>query len=200
MIKYGYILDDPRTQFMVGRTPFEQQRFLFRMGVEVNRIGVDMVCEGPDNRKVIKDYKRHLKGGDMLIVQRLEYLGENLDEAASTVKDFLEKGVLVNIGDVGLLGNGLTGELFENTINAVKEMEKSRLFAKAVARKRIARTKNGFVEGRPRIPNETIDAALTKIENEGYSYKQAAKEHGVSEATLYKAAARKRGERMMSDK
>lgn len=32
-----------------------------------------------------------------------------------------------------------------------QEMEKIRLFAKAVARKRIVRTKIGFVEGRPRI-------------------------------------------------
>lgn len=199
MIKYGYILDDDRLKFMPGKAIFEQQRALLKMGVEPNRIGVDMVCAGPDNRKLIKDYKIHLRAGDMLVVDKLEYLGENVEAAAATVQEFIEKGVLVNIGDVGLLGNGLTGELFLNTVGAIKEMEKSRLFAKAAARKVIARTKKGFIEGRPRIAEEIIDAALGKIEKGECSYKQAAKEFGVSEATLYKAAARKRGERLMAE-
>lgn len=192
MIKYGYVFDDDRTKFLSGRSSMEQYVRLQRMGCDL--IISDMYGDDEGDRKNLLWLQNNAKAGDIVIVARLEVLGRTVELAAEVVDTFIKRGVLVNIEEIGLIGNGITGDVFLRTISAVREIEKSLLLQKAAERKVVSRTKYGRVEGRPRIPEEIIDAALNKIKNEGYSYKQASDEFGVSEATLYKAAARKRGE------
>lgn len=192
MTKYGYMYDNRKMQFLVGRNIMEQDIRIRRM--KCDYVLCDMSDDIEGERKNLNFLRGHLKAGDVLAVTRLEILGKNIQESVDIVKELTQRGALVQIEEIGLIDNSSTGEMFFKTITAIQEFEKSLLFQKAAARKEISKTKNGYIEGRPRIPEETINAALAKINDEGYSYKQAAKEFGISEATLYKAAARKRGD------
>lgn len=192
MTKYGYMYDNRRTQLLAGRSIMEQHIRIGRM--KCDYILCDMSDDLEGERKNLCYLRNTMGAGDILAVTRLEILGKNVQESIDIVRDLVSRGISVQIEEIGIIDNGISSDLFLKTVAAIQEFEKSILFQKAAARKEIVRTKNGYAEGRPRIPQETIDSALTKIKEENYSYKQAAKEYGISEATLYKAAARKRGE------
>lgn len=192
MTVYGYIRKDSSTAMLKGRTIFEQEIALKRSGIQ--KLGVDCADDLERCNENINLLKTIVKAGDTVVVTSLDQFSLKLDEALGIVKEFLDKGVSVNVLNVGLLKPGESSEIFFKTVAAVHDFEQCNLFKRAYERKHIARTKNGFVEGRPRIPDDVIETALNKIMEFGYSYKQVAKEFGISESTLYKAAARKRGE------
>lgn len=198
MAVYGYMRIDRAGDWLQGRSYMEQQLLLKRNGC--SNIGCD-VSDDVNKPTIQMDILRlGVVDGDTVMVTKLDRLAGTTKECIELIKEFFAKGVKIHILNIGLLEPGTTGEIFLKTVAAIQEQEQYVLLKKAQDRKFVVMTKNGFVEGRPRIPEEIINAALDKIKEDGYSYRQAAKEFGVSEATLYKAAARKRGEAILKNK
>jgi len=77
---------------------------------------------------------------------------------------------------------------------AFAEFERDMIVERTQEGKAIARQKEDFKEGRPRISKIKIDHALSLLE-EGYSYKQVESMTGISTATL----ARRKRERILEE-
>lgn len=93
--------------------------------------------------------------------------------------------VKVYVLNVGLLEDTAMGNFFITTLLAVAELERNMIVERTQTGKIIARTKAGFKEGRPRIPEAKIKYALELLKT--HSYKEVAEITGISKATLSRA-------------
>ena len=86
------------------------------------------------------------------------------------------------------------GNFFITTLLAVAELERSMIIERTQAGKEVARTKAGFREGRPPLPEKKLLYALELLKTHSYkevvdinSYKEVVDITGISKATLCRA-------------
>ena len=91
-------------------------------------------------------------------------------------------------------GDKPTGRLIRTIMLAFAEFERDMIVERTQEGKAIAKQKDDFKEGRPRISKIKIDHALSLLD-EGYSYKQVERMTGISTATL----ARRKRERLLEE-
>ena len=77
------------------------------------------------------------------------------------------------------------GNFFITTLLAVAELERSMIIERTQAGKEVARTKAGFREGRPPLPEKKLLYALELLQT--HSYKEVVDITGISKATLCRA-------------
>lgn len=127
-----------------------------------------------------------LQAGDTLMVTKLDRLARSAAEGASLIQDLTNKGVKVNILNMGEVDERPQGKLMLHILLAFAEFERDMIIERTQAGKVIARTKAGFREGRPPIDKARKAAAIDMI-NKGKSYKEAAAAVGISKSTLVRA-------------
>lgn len=123
-----------------------------------------------------------LQPGDTLIVTKLDRLARNVSEGIDLIRALFQKNVKVHVLNIGLLENTSMGNFFVTTLLAVAELERNMIIERTQSGKEIARTKASFREGRPPIPKEKIQLAITLLEK--HSYKEVEMMTGISKATL----------------
>lgn len=131
-----------------------------------------------------------LYAGDTLMVTKLDRLARNVTEGIELIRALFAKGVKVHVLNIGLLENTSMGNFFITTLLAVAELERSMIIERTLAGKEVARTKDGFREGRPRIPDKKIKYAMALLEK--HSYKEVSEITGISCATLVRYKRRTR--------
>lgn len=134
--------------------------------------------ERPEFKKLIGQ----LKSGDTLIVTKLDRFARNVTEGIDIVRQLFAKEVKVHILNIGLLENTAMGNFFLTTMLAVAELERAMIYERTMAGREIARTKNGYREGRPRIAAEKIELALELKKTR--TYKEVERLTGISKSTL----------------
>ena len=133
----------------------------------------------PIFNKLIED----LKQGDTLVVTKLDRLARNTVEGISIVQELFNKGISVHVINIGLLENTSMGKFFLTTLLAVAEMERNTIIERTQTGKAIAKTKEGFKEGRPKIyTSKQINNAIEMLKNN--SYTEVAEITGISKSTL----------------
>ena len=88
---------------------------------------------------------------------------------------------------MGLLDNTPTGKLITHILLAFAEFERDMIIERTQAGKEIARTKNGFRDGRPPIDPKRKKAAAELIVNQHKSYKEVSALTGLSLSTLVRS-------------
>lgn len=177
---YGYARVSTRTQ-LKGNSLEEQRAELVRNGCEV--IIEEQFTGKTTSRPKFEELVRHqLRNGDTLIVTKLDRFARNVTEGIGTIRYLFGKGVKVNVLNVGLLENTAMGNFFITTLLAVAELERNMILERTAAGKELARTRNGFKEGRPAIPIAKIHLAMNLLDS--HSYKEVAEMTGISVATL----------------
>ena len=126
---------------------------------------------------------KKLNDGDTLVVTKLDRLARNTIEGIKIVEDLFKKGVAVHVLQIGLLENTTMGKFFLTTLLAVAEMERNTIIERTQAGKEIARTKEGYREGRPeKLTKKQIDLALDLLKQ--HSFNQVVDMTGISKSTL----------------
>lgn len=135
------------------------------------------------DRPVFNDIVSKLIKGDMLVVTKLDRLARNTVEGIKIVEDLFNKGVSVHVLNVGLLENTTMGKFFLTTLLAVAEMERNTILERTQAGKEIAKTKEGYKEGRPKkYTKKQLDNAMKMLEE--HSYTEVSEITGISKSTL----------------
>lgn len=134
-------------------------------------------------RPVFNEVLEKLSTGDTLVVTKLDRLARNTVEGIEIVQELFKRNISVHVLNVGLLENTSMGKFFLTTLFAVAEMERNTILERTQAGREIARTKDGYKEGRPKkYTIEQIDHAVNLLEK--YSYTQVEKMTQISKATL----------------
>ena len=176
---YGYARVSSQTQ-LKGNSIEEQISTLTANGA--TKVVSEQYTGKTTSRPKLQNLIATLQPGDTLMVTKLDRLARNVTEGIELIKNLLQKNVKVHVLNIGLLENTSMGNFFIITLLAVAELERSMIIERTQAGKAIARTRDGFCEGRPPIPKEKIQLAITLLEK--HSYKEVEAMTGISKATL----------------
>jgi len=138
------------------------------------------------DRPKLNEVLATLNKGDTLVVTQLDRLARNTVEGIEIVKDLFSKGVRVHVLNVGLLDDTTMGRFFLTTLLAVAEMERNLIVERTQEGKAIAKQREDFKEGRPKVyGKKQIEHALELLNT--HSYKQVEEITGISKSTLIRA-------------
>jgi DNA invertase Pin-like site-specific DNA recombinase len=127
-----------------------------------------------------------LSGGDTLIVTKLDRIARSAIDGMRLVDELIGRGVIINILNIGILSDSTAGKLIRNIFFAFAEFERDLIIERTQAGKSIARTKDGFKDGRPKkYTPEQLRHAVNLLES--HTYKEVEKMMKMSKSTLQRA-------------
>jgi DNA invertase Pin-like site-specific DNA recombinase len=183
-VVYGYARVSTAYQATGGNSLEDQVQQLTKEGCEV--IIQEQYTGSTTHRPQFDALIAKLQAGDKLVVCKLDRFARNVTEGIEAIRSLFAKNVKVHVLNVGLLENTSMGNFFLTTLLAVAELERNMIIERTQAGKAIAKTKDGFREGRPQKYNKhQIQHAMTLLESN--SFTQVEKMTGISKSTLVRA-------------
>lgn len=184
-MKYGYCRVSTAGQSKYGSSLEEQEKKIKQAGAQVifKDVYTGSKTERPEFQKLLKV----LKKGDTLIVTKLDRFARSTLEGTKIVKELFERGVTINILNLGIIENTPTGRLIFNIFMSFAEFERDMIIERTQEGKAMAKANNkNFREGRPKkYGKKRIEEALKLLET--HSYKEVVERTGISKSTLIRA-------------
>lgn len=184
-MKYGYIRVSSKSQ--------EQNTSLKSQRDAVLTAGAEIVVEEVYSGGTVKDRPKFseliqkLKAGDELIVVKLDRFARTVSEGTTLAKDLYDRGVTLNILNMGKIENSTIGTLLLNVMLAFSQYEKDMINERCREGRMIARQNPDYREGRPKkFSREQINLGLSLLDD-GKTYKQVEAMTGISKSTLIRA-------------
>ena len=137
--------------------------------------------------------------------RQVKHAAKNRDEksavvvCAKSVVCVFNRGVSVHILNMGLIDKTPTGKLIVHILLAFAEYERDMIVERTQAGKEIARTKNGFRDGRPPIDRKRKDCAVDLILNRHRSYNEVVEMTGLSKSTVTRAVREARAKKILAE-
>ena len=184
-MKFAYARVSTRKQSRDGNGLDDQIEKLKHAGYD--ELIVEQFSGSTTKRPALDSLIQRLKSGDTLIVTKLDRFARSTANGSALINDLLNRGVAVHILNMGLIDNTPTGKLITNILLAFAEYERDMIVERTQAGKEIARTKEGFRDGRPPIDPKRKAFAVDLILNQHLSYKKTSEVTGLSKSTLVRA-------------
>ena len=182
---YGYARVSTKGQGKNGNSLENQIELLKENGAA--EIYADSFTGTKTDRPEFKKLLTVLKEGDTLIVTKLDRFARSMMQGSELVTELLEKGIKVNILNIGVMDNTPASKLIRNIFFSFAEFERDMIIERTQEGKAIAKLKPGFKEGRPKkYTKEQLDNALSMLTVCGglYSYKEVERLLNISVSTL----------------
>lgn len=190
-MRYGYARVSTKGQQREGNSLHDQQQNLRAAGAE--EIYSDSFTGTTMDRPQFTALLNRLQSGDELMVTKLDRLARSATKGVECIRSLAEKGVAVNILNMGRIDDTSVGKLVLTIMMAFAEYERDMIVERTQAGKAIARMQPDFHEGRPRKYTEKQLAHALELLN-NHSYTQVENMTGISKSTLIRA---KRKERLI---
>ena len=182
---YGYARVSSKKQ-LHGNSIEEQRAALTANGAV--SITAEQYTGKTTSRPKLQALIASLRAEDTLMVTKLDRLARNVTEGIELIRELFARDIKVHVLNIGLLENTSMGNFFITTLLAVAELERSMIIERTQAGKEVARTKAGFREGRPPLPEKKLLYAMELLKT--HSYKEVTDITGISKATLWRAKQR----------
>ena len=178
---YGYARVSTVKQ-VAGNSLEEQEVILKSKGCE--EIIIEQFTGKTTNRPKLDEMASNLQAGDTLIVTKLDRLARTVREGKELIERLIAKDVTVIIDNLGTISNKPMDKLMLSVLFAFAEFERDMIIERTQAGKEIARTKDGFKDGRPKAYTEyQLKNAMDLLAN-GNSYMEVVEKTGISKSTL----------------
>lgn len=136
-----------------------------------------------NNRPQFNKLLEELKAGDTLIVTKLDRVARSMTQGSELINELLEQGIKVNILNIGMMDNTPSSKLIRNIFFSFAEFERDMIVERTQEGKAIAKTKAGFIEGRPKkYTDSQLDHAIGLLAD--HSYKEVVEMTKISKSTL----------------
>ena len=168
-----------------GNSLEEQLSALFSSGCD--EVIEEKFSGKTNDRPQLKLLLDKLKEGDTFTVTKLDRFARSLIDGTKLVQELLDRGIKINILNIGVMDNTPASKLIRNILLSFAEFERDMIVERTREGKEIARTKDGYKEGRPKkFTKEQIDLALSMLSvNCGdKSYNEVERLMGISVSTL----------------
>lgn len=139
------------------------------------------------DRPIFNKVIDNLNKGDTLVCTKLDRFCRTTKEGLELIDILINKGVKIHILNMGLIEDTPMGRLIITNLLAFAEFERNMIVERTQTGKAIAKTKEGFKEGRPkRYTKKQLDNALSMLSINGgeYSYKEVEEITNISKSTL----------------
>ena len=184
-MKYGYIRVSTIKQANDGNSLEAQQKQLLENGIVKENIFKDVYTGVKADRPNFKKLLKILKDGDTLVVTKLDRFARSMIEGSKIVNDLIERGVTVNVLNIGIMDNTPSSKLIRNIFFSFAEFERDMIVERTQAGKEIAKQDPDFRDGRPKkYTKKQLEYAKQLKLEEKKTYKQIQQLLGISKATL----------------
>ena len=142
---------------------------------------------GAKDREIFNKVLSTLETGDTLVVTKLDRFCRTTKEGLQYIDLLMGNGVKIHILNMGLIEDMPMGRLIVTNLLAFAEFERAMIIERTQSGKAIAKTKEGFKEGRPqKYTKKQLDNALSMLSINGgqYSYKEVEEITNISKSTL----------------
>ena len=181
---YGYARVSTTGQAHDGNSLEAQVNALQEAGAE--KIFSDVFSGRTTKRPELDRLLKVIQADDTLIITRLDRIARSLIQGVQLLENLSEKGVIVEVLNLGTIDNSPTGKLIRNIMLSFSEFEHNMIIQRTQEGKAIARQNPNFRDGRPKkFKREQVNHALELLET--HSYKQVEKMTGISITTIYRA-------------
>ena len=137
-----------------------------------------------DRPKMLELLNR-LQPGDELVVCKLDRFARTAAEGSTIIKDLVDRGIVVNVLNMGKADNTPMGKLMVTIMLAFAEYERDMIVERTQSGKEIARQKEGFKEGRPALDID-ITEMRCRVTGGEITVTAACKELGISRSSWYR--------------
>ena len=185
---YGYARVSTKGQARDGNSLEAQTKELLSNGASevISDAYTGSVMDRPELDRLLKRLKR----GDTLMVTKLDRIARSLTQGIELINGLIERGIRVHVLNMGVMDNSPIGQLIRNFMLAIAEFERNMIMQRTREGKEIARTKEGYREGRPKkYGKQQMDHAMQLLQD--HSYSQVSELTGISTATLAREKARR---------
>lgn len=170
-MRYGYGRVSTRGQRLYGNSLKEQKEALIKAGVSEDDIFMDTCTGTKMERPQLERLLELLEPGDELVVCKLDRFARTAAEGSTLIRDLVERGIRVNILNMGVADNTPMGKVMVTVMLAFAEFERDMIVERTSNGKAYAREHNPeFREGRPPkevqyelLPGETVSAACNRL-------------------------------------
>ena len=183
---YGYARVSTKGQQRDGNSLEAQEKILRESGATI--IYHDAFTGTKVDRPELNKLVEMLQDGDILIVSKLDRLGRSLSKTSELITELLERGVTINILNLGVLSNNSVNTLMRNVLLAFAQFERDMIVERTSEGKAIAREREDYREGRPpkEIPN--FEKFLKKQKDGLMTVEECCKILGIGRSTWYAKA------------
>ena len=181
---YGYIRVSTVKQANEGNSLEGQTKLLLENGVSKENIYQDAYTGTKADRPQFNKLLNELKEGDTLIVTKLDRFARSMIEGSKIVTELIERGVRVNVLNIGLMDNTPASKLIRNIFFSFAEFERDMIVERTLEGKQIKMEMDAdSTLGRPKkFKKAQRDMALQLLEK--HSYNEVANMTGISRRTL----------------
>ena len=162
-MRYGYARVSTKGQAKDGNGLESQEKLLRDNGAE--EIYKDSFTGMETDREELNKLVNKLQEGDTLIVCKLDRLGRSLSKTSQLINELLDKGVTINILNLGVLSNDSVNTLLRNVLLAFAQFERDMIVERTQEGKEIARQQEGYREGRKPVDMVKIQLVKTLVSN-----------------------------------
>ena len=181
---YGYARVSTKGQAKDGNSLEAQEKILRENGATV--IYHDAFTGTKVDRPKLNKLVEMLKDGDILIVSKLDRLGRSLSKTSELITELLERGVTINILNLGVLSNNSVNTLMRNVLLAFAQFERDMIVERTTEGKAICReTKSDWREGRERKELPDFQKFLKKQKEGLLTVDECCAKLGISRRTWY---------------
>ncbi len=182
-MEYGYVRVSSKGQAENNSLAEQEQTILEKYpSAEIHR-EVYTAAKDFNNRFVFNELVDRLVSGDVLIVCKMDRFCRNVREGLDIIEHLMDKGVKIDILNLGVIDNTPVGRLTYTILLSFAEFERNMIVERTKAGRELARQKDSYIEGRPKKYSKTqLSLAMQLLEN--HSYKQVSAMTGISKSTL----------------
>lgn len=148
-MRYGYGRVSTKGQEQNGNSLEDQRSKLEEAGCDeiVLEAYTGTKMDRPKFNKVLEK----LEKGDTLVVCKLDRFARTAREGLEVVENLMERGVKVHILNMGLIEDSPMGRVILTVMLAFAQFERDSIVDRTQSGKAIAKEKEGYREGRPRV-------------------------------------------------
>lgn len=183
---YGYARVSTKGQAKDGNSLEVQEKLLRENGATV--IYHDAFTGTKVDRPELNKLVGMLKDGDLLIVSKLDRLGRSLSQTSELITKLLERGVTINILNLGVLSGSSVNTLMRNILLAFAQFERDMIVERTSEGKAIARERDDYREGRPSKEIPDFEKFLRKQKDGEMTVNECCRELGIGRSTWYARA------------
>lgn len=180
---YGYARVSSIGQAKDGNSIEAQRLALAGRGCDViySEAYTGITTERPELGKILAKIEK----GDTLIVTKLDRFSRSAAEGVGLIKELHEKGIIIEILNMGRADNTPMGKLMVTMLLAFAEFEHDQIIERLSTGKAVAKAHGKKTDGRYKKYPANFTTYLTQWQNGEITVKQACEEMGICRTTWY---------------
>ena len=183
---FGYARVSTNSQARDGNSLEAQIKLLEDAGAE--KIFSDVFSGSKNHRPELDKLLKIIQSWDTLIITKLDRIARSVMNGIQLIENLNDKGVIINVLNMGTIDNSPTGKLIRNIMLSFAEFERDIIKQRTQEGKTIAKQNPNFRDGRPKkFSRAQINHALELLKT--HSYNQVVAMTGISRATIARAKA-----------